>query len=217
MKEAIDARFQELISEGHALTPALDAGDGFAPQDQIEKYQGWMFSSINLLRTILSDNSPYMREAATLVHDANPHTRISGLRIRKLLGLLKSAKEEWDHGLLKKIEYIVAASTFDDFLDHADDCHKRSQKEAYGALGRGVFEDTLRKIGTKNSVDSKQDVEQIIHGLVKQDIFTDVKAKRIQVASGLRNKALHSKWDEYDLSDVGTSIKIVRDMIDEYL
>ena len=215
MKEVIETRFQELISEGQTLISEDFGTYGQVARNQNEKYKRWFFSVLNLLRVILPDINPYVLSASKLAIEDDRF--IQETTVRDMFGVLTSAKEEWDRGLLRRIEYIVAASTFDDFLDHAEACHKSGQKEASGSLVSVVFEDTLKKIATKNSVDSTQDVEQIIHALVKKGVFTDVRSKRMQVASGLRNKALHSEWDQFDLSDVGTSIKIVRDLIDKDL
>lgn len=58
--------------------------------------------------------------------------------VKKMLGLLEAAKEEWEHGLLGRVEYIVAAATFDDFLDHAASYHK-----GHEGIDRGLPVNTI--------------------------------------------------------------------------
>jgi len=136
----------------------------------------------------------------------------------KVLGLLTSAKQEWDRGLLRQIEYIVTAEAFDDFLDHASLYHKGNKKVEASVLASAVLEDTIKRIAKKNGIDtSGRSLEQLIDELVRANVFTAVKAKRIKGHAGVRNRALHAEWDEFDIREVGYLIEGTRDLIDEFL
>jgi hypothetical protein len=57
----------------------------------------------------------------------------------KMLGLLQSAQQEWVGGLLRRIEYILVAETFDNFLDHAAVYHKGNKKIEASVLASAVL------------------------------------------------------------------------------
>ena len=56
------------------------------------------------------------------------------------------------NGLLRKVEYIFVASTFDDFLTHAADFNRAGKKTESSVLCSAVFEDAVRKLAEKVSV-----------------------------------------------------------------
>ena len=135
-----------------------------------------------------------------------------------MLGLLTGVKDEWDHGLLGKIEYIVAGATFDDFLDHAAQYHKGSKKIEAAVLGSAVLKDTVKKIAQKNGIQTGgKTLEPLINALVKANVLTSVKGKRVKAYAGVRNHALHAEWDKFDITDVGELIKGTRELIENYL
>jgi hypothetical protein len=135
-----------------------------------------------------------------------------------MYGVLNSALEEWKAGLLRKIEYIVVAETFDDFLDHATQFHKGNKKIESSVLASVVLEDTVKKIANKNDIDPKGlSLEILINELIKKDVFTPVKAKRIKGFASVRNHSLHAEWEKFDIQDVGGLIKGTRELIDQFL
>jgi phosphoserine phosphatase len=77
---------------------------------------------------------------------------------------------------------------------------------------------TLRKIASKNKVAaSGSTLEPLIDKLVKAGVFTSVKAKRVKALSGIRNKALHALWDEFDHNDAKSLTEGTRELIDTHL
>jgi len=138
--------------------------------------------------------------------------------IQKLIGLLASILEELKHGLLRKAEYIFTATTFDDFLDHASEYHKAEKKVESAVLASAVFEDTIRKIASKNMLaEAGVSLEQLINDLVKAGVLTPVKSKRAKSFAAVRNSALHSQWNDLDIKDVGDMINGTRELIEEFL
>ncbi|GAI03064.1 unnamed protein product, partial [marine sediment metagenome] len=128
--------------------------------------------------------------------------------VLKMLGLLISAQEEWSKGMLREIEYVIAAETFDDFLDHAASYHKAGKKIEASVLASAVLEDTIKKIAVKNSMETRErSLDPLIDDLKAAGVFTPVKAKRVKAYAGIRNKADHAEWDEFDIKDVGQMIE----------
>ena len=184
----------------------------------MEDIQSWISSSANIIFITVTKDNYFYQECYKVVNDENLRTGIPLHTVQKLTGLLESLKDEIESGFLRQLEYIFTASAFDDFLDHAIQFHKSGKKIEASVLASVVFEDTIRKIAKKNSVDEAgNNLELIIDNLVKQNIFTPIKAKRIKSYSAIRNQALHAQWEEFDLSDVGQLNKGTRDIIETFL
>jgi uncharacterized protein YutE (UPF0331/DUF86 family) len=223
MKEEIEQRFAELLESGKQLIKNIPWGsDGslnyWVRDDNIPSYQEWLSSCANLLRMVAPHDSHFSEECQRLLTHQDMRSGIPATVAQKMFGLVSSAREEWKHGLLRKIEYVVAAETFDEFLDHASLYHKGGKKIEASVLASAVFEDTVKKIAAKNKVASAgQSLEPLIEELVKANILTPVKAKRLKGHAGVRNYALHAEWDKFDIRDVGELINGVREIIENYL
>lgn len=223
MKDQISRRFQALFEQGNLLLDSLGSNNDGSPSFWVEEqelpgYQTWVSSVANLFNILLDQKSPYVQQYQQLLQDAHMKAGIPTMVIRKMQGLLASAKEEWDGGLLRRIEYIVAAETFDDFLDHAEKYHKGNMKIEAAVLASAVLEDTLKRIAKKNAVEAAgMTLEQVIDELAKANVIEPVKAKRFKVYAGVRNHALHAEWDKLDIRNVGDLIGGLRTMIEDYL
>jgi len=222
MKETIETRFKELISTGQNLIKVVPWYDGepayWIPEERIAEYQQWLSSSANLISLIAPPDSIFGKECPRITADQEAKTGIPSRMVQKIYGLLSSAKDEWERGLLRKIEYMVVAETFDDFLDQAQLYHKGNKKIEASILASAILEDTVKRIAKKNDVDTKGvSLEPLIDSLVKSGIFTPVKAKRVKVSAAVRNHALHAEWDDFDIKDAGELIAATRDLIDAFL
>ncbi|NQT24299.1 hypothetical protein HQ585_02985 [candidate division KSB1 bacterium] len=222
MKENIGGRFTELVSIGQNLIKTAPHYKGkleyWVPDERVAEYQQWISSSANLINIVTLPDSTFRKECARILADKDAMTGISSKMIQKMYGLLSSAKDEWEQGLLRKIEYMVVAETFDDFLDHADVYHKGNKKTEASVLASAVLEDTVKRIAKKNSVKTKGvSLDPLIDEMVKVGTFTPVKAKRVKAFAGVRNHAMHAEWEEFDIKDVGELIAGTRELIDTFL
>jgi uncharacterized protein YutE (UPF0331/DUF86 family) len=120
--------------------------------------------------------------------------------------------------MLAKIEYIIAAATFDEFLDHAKEYHGANKKMEASVLASAVLEDTVKKIAAKNSIVSAgTTLDPLIDEFVKNGVFTPVKAKRVKAFIAVRNKAFHAEWDQFDIKDVGKLIEGTKELVEDFL
>lgn len=222
MEDNLIQRGNELLERGKSLSGKIRRYEGRANywygDDLIPEVQAWISSVVNIVTLICEPNSHYYKETKNLSEHKDLAKGAPFWAVQKLCGLLTSLKEEIDNGLLKKAEYIFAASTFDDFLDHASEYHKANKKVESSVLASSVFEDTIRKISKKNDItETSQSIELLIDQLVKKNVFTTVKAKRLKSYAAVRNKSLHAQWDEFEIKDVGELIKGTRDLIENDL
>ena len=187
-------------------------------EEMTQELQKWISSVCNLISLVVPTHNYFYTESVKLASDEHLKSTIPYHVIERLSGLLESLRDELKLGLLKKLEYIFTASTFDEFLNHAEHFHRGGKLTESSVLASVVFEDTIRKIAKKNAIEEKGiDLETIINELVKIDVFTLVKANRAKSYGAVRNKALHAQWTEFDLKDVGMLISGTRELIEHYL
>ena len=223
MKEIIEKKFTELLATGQKLTNSIPYDKYGSPVHwvdvkRIAEYHQWLTSVANLVNLIAPANSIFMAECNRLMNDERFKIGIPARVVQQMYGVLNSALEEWKAGLLRKIEYIVVAETFDDFLDHATQFHKGNKKIESSVLASVVLEDTVKKIVNRNDIDPKGlSLEILINELIKKDVFTPVKAKRIKGFASVRNHSLHAEWEKFDIQDVGELIKGTRELIVQFL
>lgn len=219
----IITRIDALIERGGKLLAQRGHNRDYGPDHWVDEHlipevQAWMTSSANLV-TLLSLPGSYFREE---LHRITTNDQLKGgapwALLQKTHGLLLSLKEEAAHGLLRKIEDVVIATAFDDFLDHSAAFHKGNKPREAGVLAAIVLEDTIKRIATKYDVDAAgMSLEHLVDELTKAQVFTPVKAKRIKAYAGVRNPALHAEWDKFDIRDAGELINGTRELIDTFL
>jgi uncharacterized protein YutE (UPF0331/DUF86 family) len=234
-KEEVTKRFEELIVRGEGLLGTLgpeivqldtsgnteansESYPCWIPKVRIPEFRSWLTSASNLIHFVVPPETHLAKECDNLMADEHLKQGVPSNVLVLMLGVLRGAKDEWDHGLLGRIEYIVAGATFDDFLDYAAEYHKGNKTMESSVLASAVLEDTVKKIAQKNGLATeKKTLDPLIDELVKANVFTPVKAKRVRSFAGVRNHALHAEWDKFDNSDVGAMIKGIRELIEELL
>lgn len=222
MKDSIETRFKDLLFEGQRLIEGLPNAQATNPywiaRDHSGDYQAWLTSTVNLLRTVSPPDGQFARECERLLADKSLANGIPVETVIRVNGLLRAAKVDWESGLLRTLEFVVAAQTLDSFLDHAKDFQEAGQKNEAAILASVVLEDTLKKIAVANGIATgKLTIDPIVDELTKKGVFNSVKAKRVKAMGGVRNKALHADWDDFDLRDVKSLIDGTRELVDKYL
>ena len=222
MISEITQRFTELLAQGEGLVAGIPRERGnsayWLGSEQIATYNAWLVSCANLLQVAAPRGSYFVTESTTLLAETQNPAGIMTTTVRKMHGVLKSGEAEWKAGLMRSVEYLVAAATFDDFLDHASDYHKGGKKTEAAVLASAVLEDTIKKICSKHSLPTTgKTVDPLIDDLAAAGVLTAVKAKRAKGYAGVRNHALHAEWENFDLKDVGQMIQGIRELVEEHL
>lgn len=222
MKTEIESRFGQLIEHGDNLARSIPRDqyglEHWIPSERITDYHAWLSSAINLIDVVAPADNHFRADAKHVMQHPDLQSGILTSVFQKILGLLKAAHMEWQQGLLRKIEYVIAAGTFDDFLDHAAMYHKANKKIEASVLASAVFEDTVRKIAQKHGIHtSGQSLEGLIDELQRASVLTPVKAKRLKGFAAVRNRSLHAEWDAFDIRDVGEAIAGSRELLADYL
>jgi len=215
--ENITQRFDELILEVREFIKSIKSA-GVTTDDNITQNRAWQSSAYNLLSIIPINNNQYLKEFDLIARKYDSrHSSINTHKLLEILGLLISAKNEFDKGLLTQIDLIIAAETFDNFLDHAEEYHKAGKATESAVLASAVLEDTVKKIAKKHNIDHSKTLDPLVDDMIKINVFTPVKGKRIKAYASTHNHALHADWDKFDIKDVGEMIKGIRELIEDFL
>ena len=222
MKEDITKRFEELFTEGNELIAFVNQISGGTNYYIKHEYgtlaTSWLSSVANLVSIISSNNSTiHSSMAQNILNNLHTFPAVPKEKVRAMFGVLDSARKEWNNGLLTKIEYIYAAESFDDFLDHANEYYKAGKVIESSVLASAVLEDTMKKIAIKHSINPKQTLDPLVDEFVKNNICSKITAKKIKASAGVRNSALHANWSDIKINDVEDMIRLVRELISDFL
>ncbi len=173
-KQKAFTTLSELIEQAEGLVPSRR----FLSSESVGECQYWFSRIVALMDTITPQNSFYNQEARHLIQRSNRQGGIYFEDIRRLVGHLMFVRDAVNEGLLARIEYEIAASDFSDFLDHARSYHDGHQKVQAAIIASAVFEDTVRRIGTKQGITNQDQLEAVINALKSSGTITKTEAKK---------------------------------------
>ncbi len=204
------------------ISPAGKKGDALT-FEETQIIPGWLASSNHAVELICGGTLNAYGAMCSKINDRYSAAHREGLYevsaksecVGAMISVLENLLSDVEAGLIASLEDRVRAETFDDFLDHADKYHKKGRKVS-GILAGVVFEDTIRTIAKHHGADAGH-LDTTIDNLVKKNVITGTEAKRAKVAAHVRTKATHADWEEFGLTDVGTTIKFTKELIATHL
>lgn len=215
IEEKIERKFQELIKEGEQLKHGKE---GRSLNDaHMQACIGWLVAAQNIVYLVVNNpNNPYRVTVDKIC--TSPHGYCAPESVGEVNVILKSLLQDLGAGLLVSVEDQTQAFVFDNFLDHSKEYVKQNKVKEAGVIAGVVFEDTLRTICRKLGIDDKDiKLDVLIDELVKNEVFTPLKAKRAKVSAHVRTKATHAQWDEFEMTDVVATIEFTEELISKHL
>jgi hypothetical protein len=170
-------------------------------------------SCLGLLeRTFGSQSSQFQKfnDLFPKFHDFTP--------IKKALGILKSAKEDYEGGFAFDSRAIIEAEVFGDFLEQATYLCESGYFQAAAVLAGSTLEDALRRLCNRAGIilSSKPKLELMNTELAKKGIYNTLTQKMVTYLADIRNKAAHGKVDEFCKDDVTQMIKQIRSFLESF-
>ena len=210
--EKIIDRLNQLMEMGEKVLSTKVRHAGGSHVNSASFYQ-WRAGALSFLNNVFGDDSTHFQE----FHERCTVNMHSKATIGQ--GILKAAKKDIEEGHLKKIETLVAADIFEDFLEMSEHLVEQGYKDPAAMLVGAVLEDGLRKIAKNNGITlkSKEDIASLNQKLVDAKIFNRLIQKKVNVWNEIRNKADHAEFEKYDLNDVKEMLKGVRDFLGQHL
>jgi len=215
IQEEIISRLETLIKKvDHVLSthkPNPQSVIGF-PTISSEAFSEWQSQSLSYLMNILGEQHVYVQKFRDEIKEGYQETVKAGR------GILNAVLEDIKGGYLKKIETLVSADIFTDFIEMAEHLLKQGYKDAAASLIGAVLEDGLRKICLNNEIalKSKEDISSLNQKLANANTYNRLTQKKVQVWNDIRNNADHGLFDEYNRDDVEDMIKGVQDFLERF-
>ncbi len=206
-------RLDSLITMGEKVLGTLrwepNLGGSWADESM---FRQWRTSSLAFLNTLPSEYI-YNHE----FEDWCKSTEDSS--VKQGVAILRAAKEDIEGGYLQKVEALVSASIFSDFLEMAEHLIDNGYKDPAASLTGAVLEDGLRRICVSNRITlkTKEDISSLNQKLAQKQIYNQLRHKQIQVWNDIRNNADHGNFDEYKAENVKEMLGGVQKFLSEYL
>lgn len=205
-----------LIDKGNELKVGNE-NEQVKSEAHLQQCQAWIASASHTMELIFPNKESAYRERF-LKMISKDHGYVVQKQVGSLTGLMEYVKHDIENGLLVAIADNVRAEVFDDFIDHAEEYLKNGMKNEAGVIAGVVFEDSIRQLSTKYSIpQSGLKLDQLISELSKKSVISAIKAKRFRVAAHVRTKATHAQWSDFEASDVEETVRITRDLTENYL
>jgi HEPN domain-containing protein len=216
IEQKILDRLTALIEMGErVLATQHSPGEMIIGDDRVDTQLAhqWATSAQNLLLRVFGRDSEHYRhfEAQTKAH-------LTYSPVYHAQGILKAAKDDYEHGHLFELRRLIEAEVFDDFLEQAEHLLESGYYQAAAVLTGGVLEDSLRKICLAKGIAlaTKPKLDAMNSDLAKAGVFSVLVQKRITALADLRNKAAHAKWNEFTRDDVREMVEATRRLMEQH-
>jgi len=171
----------------------------------------WGTSCLHLLQRVFgreSDHYQSFKELVPMLTDYSYGTKT----VQKALGIMKAAKDDFEHGYLFEIEGLIQGQVFSDFQDQASHLLNNRYFGPAAVIAGIVLEEGLRRLCQQNnvSVPTRPMIGQMNDELAKTGLYNNVVKLRISALAAIRNQAAHGQWKEFTVKDVEQMIDWVR-------
>ena len=206
-------RLDALIAMGEEVIGTLRKREGYAGLWADEReFRQWRTSCLAFLKTLPSEYI-YSGEFESCC------TRNFQDDVNEGVAVLRAAKEDIDGGYLQKVEVLVSASVFSDFLEMAEHLLDNGYKDPAASLIGAVLEDGMRRICGNNdlSVKSDDNISSLNQKIADKGVYNRLKQREIEVWNKLRDYADHGHFEEYQSDNMKDMLGGVQKFLSDYL
>ena len=175
-------------------------------------FRQWRTSSLAFLKTFPSEYVYY--------NEFEEHCKLSNYDdAMEGVSILKAAKENIEGGYLQKMETLISASVFSNFLEMAEHLLDNGYKDPSASLIGAVLEDGLRRMCVTNTlpVKSGDNISSLNQKLADKEVYNRLQQREIEVWNKLRDYADHGHFDEYKADNVKDMLGGVQKFLSNYL
>lgn len=216
--EKVIKRLNELIERVNIIklnpVPSPHRGKFYNRQDTFQ----FGTSALSFLEKVFGKESEHFNKFSTEFNNFSTIQVNMHRPMDAMIGILKSAKDDYENGYLFDTRKLIEAEVFDDFLEQAEQLFAKGYYQPAAVIAGCVLEDGLRKLCDKNEITfiKKPTIDPMNIELRKADIYNQFWQKKITALADLRNKAAHGEWDEFEKDDVKDMIRDVRRFMEGY-
>lgn len=134
--------------------------------------------------------------------------------IAAIRGALQTMLEEVDSGFIGSLRDAITGEVLSDLVKLSRKVLEESSgKDVAAVLTAAAFEDTIRRLSTKYGIADHEKLADILEELKKQRVLQGAQVGIAQSYLSFRNKALHAKWGEVDLSAVESALAFTEQLL----
>lgn len=158
----------------------------------------------------------------TVTHDNYDDISKVYLASETAAGILRALRQDFDRGYLQRIDDILRAETFSDFLEMAEYLLNEGYKDPAAVLIGGVLEEKLKKLCQKHDIATNflkegreipKRAESLNSELGNHGIYNRGEQKQVTAWLDIRNNAAHSHYDAYSKEQVALRLLGIREFI----
>ena len=181
--------------------------------------QGLVTKAIAAIQRISGPNSPYVNELNRVVSlhpQLHMHTSL-------IMGVVLALRDDIKQGYILTLAELVHGEVFADFLEMAQHLVDSKYKDAAAVICGSTLESHIRKLCSKNGIALEEvgkdrslrpkKADLLNAELAKAQTYSLLDQKSVTAWLGLRNKAAHGNYGEYNVDQVALFISAVRDFI----
>lgn len=181
----------------------------------VERTENLYAAKARLSATIerLAPNSAYVAEAQAL--------RMPNMQwyVTAMIEMLRCIRADYEGGYMRRIEELVHANVFSDFLAMAEELLNKRYKDPAAVLAGTVLEGHLRSLAVRHDV-PYEDAEgrrlranRLNADLASAEVYNGLEQKNVTAWLDLRNKAAHGDFEQYESGHVAALIQSVREFM----
>ena len=167
--------------------------------------------AITAIERIGGKESQYYSQAERIF----ANTSYAGFKLISILGIVEALKGDIEDGYLETYKELIHGELFGNFLDMANHLLEEGYKDPAAVLAGGTLEEHLRQLCIKSNITftDKTKASKMNDDLAKAQAYSQLDHKNVTAWLDLRNKAAHSKYNEYTRDQVALLISGIRDFL----
>jgi hypothetical protein len=206
----IRTQIDPLLEQVRANTSQSNRGDTAYRASEVDAVE-MQTRLLAALRRVAPVGSAYAEQAARI----NDHGGHAGYVVLGLAGVLSAVRADYESGYMQRVEALINADVFGDFLEMADELLSKDYKDPAAVIVGSVLEEHLRKLAGNAGLEVEADgrprkADTLNADLRKADVYNNLEQKSVTAWLDLRNKAAHGQYDEYDKAQVEALLRDVR-------
>lgn len=213
-REILD-RMDELISEGEQQWSEFQKTPGTI-KDPI-RFTQWTTSCLNLFDRLSISTNRFVIEFESWAKRAPGHE----INLGAALGVLKSAREEYQRGFAIDYHLSVASAVFGDLLSQAEYLLSKGYLRASAVLIGAALEEALKSRAKAIPIEvaEKHTIVPLLHKLKAPNVgvITEVQSKNLEAVAKVRNDAAHGGSFEYHEKDIHRALAEVQAILGRIL
>jgi len=173
----------------------------------------WATNCQNVLRRVFGAERDHYQNFTKATRDS-----ITFTPAQCAMGMLRAAKDDYEHDYLFDVRRLIQAEVFTDFLEQAQHLFDSGFYQPAAVVAGSVLEDGLRKLCDQHGIPlpDKPKLDKMNADLAKQGVYNKLTQKQVTAFADLRNKAAHGEWDQFTKDDVSQMLAGVLSFMEKH-